>query len=266
MPLPDDVAYLHASWRRSDPCPGWGPDLQTNSPETNVPNLSDAHNYLVLETEGQGHYVGCNLSVFHRQGSWWGEGDDMIMIDDDTWPPSLHGTGTEDYFNHAWGMQNRAYPYHGAIIHEGDVPGYSVSYRFHGPDPVRFAERIRVSIEHGHANHLADDWASTAYWYQLPPRAAVTIQPLAERLPTRPVGDPAPAPQRPAGRLAQDVSEARAVAQPNGSVATASVMISERASVSSARLVRKRPIASTRATSAGAIASIPCITCLGGTR
>jgi len=209
QPLPDDIAYLHSAWRRMNPNPGWGPELQTNSPETNVPNLTDAHNYLVLETEGQGHYVGCNLSVFHRQGTWWGEGDDMIMIDDDTWPPSLHGTGTEDYFNHAWGMQNKAYPYHGAIIHEGDVPGYSVSYRFHGPDPIRFNERIRVSIEHGHANHLADDWASTAYWYQMAPARAVTIQALDERLPTRPASGPTYDPQAAPPEMAQDVSEAK---------------------------------------------------------
>ena len=136
----------------------------------------------------------------------------MIMIDDDTWPPSLHGTGTEDYFNHAWGMQNKAYPWHGAIIHEGDVPGYSVSYRFHGPDPVRFSERIRVSIEHGHANHLADDWASTAYWYQLPPARPVAIQPLAERLPTRPASEPSPEPQAPPADIAGDVATARSTA------------------------------------------------------
>ena len=27
--------------------------------------------------------------------------------------PSLNGTGTEDYFNHAWGMQRNAYPFFG---------------------------------------------------------------------------------------------------------------------------------------------------------
>jgi hypothetical protein len=210
QPLPDDVAYLHASWRRSDPCPGWGPDLQVNSPETNVTNLSADHNYLVLETEGTGHYVGMNLSVFHRQGSWWGEGDDMMVIDDDTWPPSLHGTGTEDYFNHAWGMQRQAYPWHGAIIHEGDVPGYAVSYRFHGPDPVHFQRRIRVTIEHGHANHLADDWSSTAYWYQLPPSPRASILPVAQRLPHRAIaGGPPPIGAQPP-ELAQEVAEARA--------------------------------------------------------
>ncbi len=105
----DDTAYFHAHWKRDNPCDGWGPNLQTNSPETNIVNLSGDDNYVVLEAEGGGHYIGCNLSVAHFQGTWWGEGDDMIFIDDGTWPPSLHGTGAEDYFNRAWGMQTNAF-------------------------------------------------------------------------------------------------------------------------------------------------------------
>ncbi len=27
---------------------------------------------------------------------WYGEGDDMFFIDGEKWPPSLHGTGTEE--------------------------------------------------------------------------------------------------------------------------------------------------------------------------
>jgi hypothetical protein len=213
QPLADDVAYLHSRWCRENPCQGWAPDLQVNTPETNVAHLTSEGNYVVLETEGTGHYVGCNLSVFHRQGSWWGEGDEMIFIDGDTWPPSLHGTGTEDYFNHAWGMQRQAYPYHGAIVHEGDVPGYAVSYRFHVVDPVRFARRIRVTIEHGHANHLSDDWASTAYWYQLRPTRPATIAPLSERLPTRPAAEAPAAPAEPSSSIAAEAAERRAAAE-----------------------------------------------------
>jgi hypothetical protein len=202
--------YFHARWSRSNPCEGWAPDLQTNSPEVNVAHLSDEGNFVVLETTGAGHYVGCNLSVFHRQGSWWGEGDDMIFIDDDgAWPPSLHGTGTEDYFNHAWGMQDNAYLYHGSIIHESKVPGYSVSYRFHVADPVRFQHRIKVSIEHGHANHLSDDWAATAYWYQTLPSPPASILPWGQRLPTRPSASPTPAPATPAGPVPAEAAAAR---------------------------------------------------------
>ena len=74
----------------------------------------------------------------------------------------------------------------GSVIHESVVPGYQVSYRFHLTDPVRFKERIKVTIEHGHANHLSDDWASTAYWYQTLPSPVLSILPVEQRLPTPP--------------------------------------------------------------------------------
>ena len=183
--LADDTLYLHSHWRRES-CDGWGRDLQVNSPDVRDNNVDGVGNYVVLETEGAGNYVGCNLSVAHFQGSWWGEGDDMIFIDDDTWPPSLHGTGSEDYFGHAWGMQNTSHPMCGTIVHETDLPGFQVSYRWHLVDPVRFSERIKVTIEHGHANHLADDWASTAYWYQTLPSPSLSIPDVAARKPTRP--------------------------------------------------------------------------------
>jgi hypothetical protein len=182
--LEEPLAYFHANWRRENPCRGWAPGLQVNSPEVNVPHLDASGNYVVLETTGRGHYVGCNLSVAHFQGSWWGEGDEMIFIDEDTWPPSLHGTGSEDYFNHAWGMQDNAYLMNGSALHEGIIPGYQVSYRFHLADPIHFAKRIAVTVEHGHANHLADDWSSTAYWYQTLPSPEKSILPAADRLPT----------------------------------------------------------------------------------
>ncbi len=188
-PLPETTAYFHALWRREKPCDGWGPDLQTNSYEVgSVPNLDGQGNYVILDIEGEGHYVGCNLAVRHFQGSWWGEGDDMIFIDDDTWPPSLHGTGSEDYFGHAWGMQHNAFPMCGTIVHEEDVPGFQHSYRFHITDPVRFKKRIKVTIEHGHANHLADDFSSTAYWYQKLPTVPFGVLPVGDRLPLRATG------------------------------------------------------------------------------
>jgi hypothetical protein len=187
QPLPEPTVYFHAHWRRENPCSGWAPELQVNSPEVNVPHANATGNYVILETEGSGHYVGCNLSVVHFQGSWWGEGDEMIFIDDDTWPPSLHGTGSEDYFNHAWGMQDNAFLMNGSALHESVVPGYQVSYRFHLADPIHFGKRLVVTMEHGHANHLADDWSSTAYWYQTLPSPVKSILPVGERLPSAPL-------------------------------------------------------------------------------
>lgn len=186
-PLPKNTLYFHAHWHRKDPTNGWAPSgIQTNSLETQIKNLDGKDNYVILETEGAGHYIGCNHSVLHSQGTWWGEGDDMIFIDDDTWPPSMHGTGGEDYFSQGWGMQKNAYPFCGTIIHEEDVPNYQVSYRWHLADPVRFCKKIKVTLESGHANHLRDDWSTTAYWYQTLPGPRLEILPVARRLPRKP--------------------------------------------------------------------------------
>ena len=47
-------------------------------------------------------------------------------------------------------------------------------------------------MEHGHANHLADDWSSTAYWYQTLPSPQINIAPLNQRLPLRPTNQMKP--------------------------------------------------------------------------
>ena len=134
----------------------------------------------------------------------------MIFIDDDTWPPSLHGTGMEDYFGHAWGMQHNAYQFNGTIVHEEDVPGFHHSYRFHMADPIRFEKRIKVTFEHGHGNHLSDDWSSTAYWYQSLPSPVLTIPDVDQRLPLRPVDRVIEAPLPP---LTDEQSEMRNAAK-----------------------------------------------------
>lgn len=181
--LPEDTVYFHTKWNRANPNPGWGNDLQTNSPEVQaISNLTGEGNYVILDTKGKGHYVGCNLSVNHFQGSWWGEGDDMIFIDGEK-KPSINGSGTEDYFSFAWGMQKNNFLYNGTIVHESDLPGNTVAYRFHIADPIHFSEEIKVTIEHGHANHLSDDWSSTAYWYQTLPSPNIDILPMEQRLP-----------------------------------------------------------------------------------
>ncbi len=130
------------------------------------------------------------------QGTWWGEGDDMIWVDGYKWPPDLHGTGSEDYLNQAWGMQPNAFLRNGSSIFEGNtkprtasagwrrrVGGYQTSYVFHLENPVRFQKEIKVTIEAGHGNHLANDVASVAYWYAAKPTAAVKPPTVTKRMP-----------------------------------------------------------------------------------
>jgi D-arabinan exo alpha-(1,3)/(1,5)-arabinofuranosidase (non-reducing end) len=190
--LEDGLGRFHASWNREDPTDGEAPAGESNDEFLfEGTNLDGAGNYVILEAEGRGHYVGCVLSVLGMRGSdefdWYGEGDDMIFIDGEPFPPSLHGTGTEDYFNTAWcPTQTYSAPYHGITLAGGENWREPVSlYRFHVEDPVMFERSIRVTIEHGHANKRSDDVSSTAYWYQELPQRPLSLAPVERRLPRR---------------------------------------------------------------------------------
>ena len=189
-----DIALFHAQWRRENPTDGWGATGQPHSNRDREefwrrPNLEGEGNYVILEAAGRGHYVGCNLNidVFERQqNDWYGEGDDMIWIDGEL---RLRGTGTEDYFGTSWSPTRTFHtPYYGLTVYSGsaDWPwsGKNSMYRWHIEDPIHFRESIRLTIEHGHANDLSNDYSSTAYWYQAEPHAAFPVLPLVSgRLP-----------------------------------------------------------------------------------
>jgi hypothetical protein len=182
----DDLGYFHAEFRRENPFGGWGPEVLVNTPEANIVNKEHAawtNNYVLLDTKGRGHYIGCNMSITNFQGTWWGEGDDMIWIDGYKWPPDLHGTGSEDYFNQAWRMQKNAFLRNGSSIFESDTGGYQTSYVHHIENPIRFEKEIKVTIEHGHGNHLCNEVSSVAYWYAEQATQVQDPPPLEKRLP-----------------------------------------------------------------------------------
>ncbi|MHB0877221.1 MAG: glycoside hydrolase family 172 protein [Anaerolineae bacterium] len=169
---PDDLGRFHAHWRRQLVV---AKDEQRGANARGTDdrlNTTGRDNYLVMDAKGKGHYVGCCLHVDTNETGWWGEGDDMMFIDGEGWPPSLHGTGTEDYFCGAWNYNglSKPYstPYYGYSFRgNADYTGKHSQYRFHIEDPVYFEKSLRVSIEHGHSNDRQGDWTSTAYWYQV---------------------------------------------------------------------------------------------------
>jgi hypothetical protein len=216
------LGRFHAQWRRALP---QGEEQGAQSNEEYLfggVNTDGEANYTILEAAGHGHYVGCLFSVYSlrrsKEWDWYGEGDDMIFVDgepgvsvpdggrhsppagpviearpesspgaNDAWPPTLHGTGTEDYFNTAWcPTQEYHGPYHGILA--GGGPNWTdpvTVYRFHLEDPVVFRRNIRVSIEHGHANRRGDEISTVAFWYQAEPHTPFPRLPAAaERLPT----------------------------------------------------------------------------------
>lgn len=158
-------------------------------------NPSDQFNYLFCEPEGKGHFVGVNYYINCPTPVWYGEGDDMFLVDGEPWPGSAHGTGTEDYFNQSWCPdEHYCHPYFGTARAPGrlnDSPrfgwlGRTHVYRFHLEDPIRFKKSLRASIEHGHANCLTVDLASVAYWYQTTPSKPFPPLPTAEERAPKP--------------------------------------------------------------------------------
>ncbi|CAM3825014.1 glycoside hydrolase family 172 protein [Cohnella lubricantis] len=189
--LPAEELRFHAKWHRECPTEGITEDGIDNANfEFGGKNTTGEGNYVILDAVGRGHYVGCNLNIHNlrdtSEWNWYGEGDDMIFIDGEPWPPTLHGTGMEDYFNTAWCPQQEVCtPYHGIIL--GGGPNWSgkiSTYRYHILDPIMFEKSLKVTIEHGHNNHRSDDYSSTAYWYQAEPHQPFPELPkVAKRLP-----------------------------------------------------------------------------------
>jgi hypothetical protein len=196
--LPEEIAYFHAEYRQMTPTPGWTSDWKLNADKkvNDHPNADGAKNYVILETEGRGHFVGVTHNILQNQGDWWGEGDEMLFIDDKT-KPHIIGTGSEDYYLGAWCYGNCgispfgsvyptfAYKNYGNPVNGGDSRGAKwMVYRFHTDSPIPFEKYFKMTIEHGHANHRSDNFSTVAYWYQQGAhRLRKPLPPVAERIP-----------------------------------------------------------------------------------
>ena len=155
-PLPQETPYFCARYRQEYPA-------------------AAGRDYAFADLEGAGFYVGTVLSVTNAQDGWFGEGDDYFYVDGEK-VPSLQGTGSEDYFNDAWGFRPRTGHWFGQPRWQGDRAGDSgVCYRWHLPDAVNFSKSLKVEMEHkGNRDDALDGFyierpdflSSVAFWYQ----------------------------------------------------------------------------------------------------
>ena len=170
--VPDDAAYFHAQFRRSNPLP-----------YKEVFTILDGVN-------GKGQYVGTIYHVGVNNSGWWGEGEIKFFMDGDDEFPTICGTGTEDYFGGAWNFEQPpgqygvfSTPYLGLsqVLSAGAEGMYRsqqrfVMYRWHIQDAIRFDSDIKVTMQHlgwrstGYLP-MQDDVASVAVWYQQEPHA-----------------------------------------------------------------------------------------------
>lgn len=165
--VPEDAAYFHAQWRRTNP--------NHTSDYTIVDNI-----------KGKGHFVGTYLAWGVNNNGWWGEGEIKFFMDGDKKFPTICGTGTEDYFcgsyNFDRGGQYKEFctPYAG--LHQVIRPDGTYNsqqrfglYRWHITDPIRFEKDLKVTIQDlgwraaGRYLPQKSDIASVAFWYQAEP-------------------------------------------------------------------------------------------------
>jgi hypothetical protein len=182
--VPEDAAYFHAQFRRSNP----------------LPYKTD---HVILDgVKGWGQYVGTYLAWGVHNTGWWGEGEIKFFLDGDTKFPTINGTGTEDYFGGSYDFdvsapvtfpynllpgapppshyQEFTTPYSGLaqVIrpdgHYDSQPRFGL-YRWHIMDPIRFEKDLKVTIQalgwgaRSQYVPLQDDISSVAFWYQAEP-------------------------------------------------------------------------------------------------
>ena len=178
-----DRGYFHAHFRRANPL-----------------TYGDVHT--LLDIAGRGHYVGTYMAWGSNNRGWWGEGEAKFFIDSDTDYPTICGTGTEDYFcgSYCFLARDREQGYERfstayAGLHQiikptgrfGSQQRFGM-YRWHIPDPIRFQERLKVTMQAlGWRSGrrylpLQDDIASVAYWYQQAPASDLPALPDADGL------------------------------------------------------------------------------------
>ncbi|CAA6692459.1 MULTISPECIES: glycoside hydrolase family 172 protein [unclassified Lentimonas] len=155
--------YFHAGWRGQYP-------VATRP-------FSD-WNYIT--TQGRGVYVGDTLTVMNPVDRWWGEGDEKIFVDGESFP-SIFGTGTEDYYAYSWGGVSTDFydhPFHAQpFSHKYNklnrkpkgapksTRGFSVETRSRSLDTMPFSKSLQLDMEVWSWAECDMGYQVGVYWY-----------------------------------------------------------------------------------------------------
>jgi hypothetical protein len=151
-----DSMHFHAHWRPDDVVPG-----------------APFRDWNFIDITGQGVYVGDVWTVLNIQGSWWGEGDEKIYVDDawDAQFPTHFGTGTEDYYGWAGGevptrKDEFSTPFL-ANVRVGGLDGYTTGFnictRTRSLDAIPFTKRLVFDMESSFGTDIRNRWNLLGY-------------------------------------------------------------------------------------------------------
>jgi hypothetical protein len=153
-------------WSQSAPTAN---DALFHANRYDYPSTPDGTKHVMtLETTGRGHVIG--ISSDHRANC---EDDDCWRFDGEE-TASVYGTGTEDFFNFAWGLGDlQALPMHGMRIPFGDPAkrglrndGGAFAYRFHTTAAYPFKKSIKFSWVRESTRGRSGRYAGVVYYYK----------------------------------------------------------------------------------------------------
>lgn len=164
----DRSMHFHANWRPDDIVPG-----------------TPFQDWNFIDVRGRGVYVGDAWTVLNIEDGWWGEGDEKIYVDDawDSGFPTHFGTGTEDYYGWAGGVNpTRADEFDepflanvrvGGLGPAGQTRGYNICTRTRSLDAIPFTTRLRFDIEASFGTQMREPWdllgySAVTFWYAVP--------------------------------------------------------------------------------------------------
>jgi hypothetical protein len=163
----DRTMYFHSQWRAAR-------DVATRP-------MQD-WNYAMLT--GQGVFAGAAFNICNPVKQWWGEGDEKIYIDGESFP-SIFGTGTEDFYGYAWGSPIPfAHAYHCQPCCSGPANyGNTAVNRWHILDRIPFRYSFRFDMELWHWwEGVIPGMSVATYWYGRPGATGNPMAPTPDLL------------------------------------------------------------------------------------
>ena len=164
----DRSMHFHANWRPDDVVPG-----------------TPFEDWNFIDIRGKGVFVGDSWTVLNLTTGWWGEGDEKIYVDDEydvARFPSHFGTGTEDYYGWAGGVNPirndefsnpwEANAQVGSRASDS-TEGFNVNTRTRTLSAIPFDERLVFDMEASAGTGQRNAWnllmySSAVFWYARP--------------------------------------------------------------------------------------------------
>jgi hypothetical protein len=118
---------------------------------------------------GRGVYVGDTLALFNPIATWYGEGDEKIWVDGESFPSHV-GTGSEDYYGYSYAPQSiHNTPFCGEPrLDQPKTQGHSTSTRTRNLDGIPFRRSLHFVMELISWKPTTLTYAATTYWYAFP--------------------------------------------------------------------------------------------------